>query len=225
MRAYEKYKDSGVDWIGRVPEGWHSTKIKYSGIISSGDGIRNNDIKENGLYEVYGGNGFLGFSDEFNVNGESIIIGRVGALCGNIHISRKKRFISDNALIYTCKGNCNLDFIAFCMSAFDLNRLNESNAQPLITATKVLNTIIPMPTFPEQRAIAAYLDRKTAQIDGMIAKRERQIELLEEMKTAIISQAVTKGLDPKVKMKDSGVEWIGRVPKGWEMHRLKQILS
>ena len=78
------------------------------------------------------------------------------------------------------------------------------------------------PTLPEQRAIAAFLDRETAKIDSLVTKKERLIELLQEKRTALISRAVTKGLDPDVPMKDSGVEWLGQIPAHWEVKRLKQ---
>ncbi len=78
----------------------------------------------------------------------------------------------------------------------------------------------PLPPYPEQRAIAAFLDRETARIDALVAKKERLIELLQEKRTALITRAVTKGLDPNVPMKDSGVEWLGEIPAHWEVKRL-----
>jgi type I restriction enzyme S subunit len=83
----------------------------------------------------------------------------------------------------------------------------------------------PAPPFDEQRAIAAFLDRETARIDGLVAKKERLIELLQEKRTALITRAVTKGLDPNVPMKDSGVEWLGEIPAHWEVKRLKTVAS
>jgi type I restriction enzyme, S subunit len=84
---------------------------------------------------------------------------------------------------------------------------------------------IHFPPLSAQKAIAAYLDKETARIDALIAKKERQIELLEEKRQAIITRAITKGLDPKAKMKDSGVEWIGEIPSTWNINRLKYIAS
>ncbi len=84
-------------------------------------------------------------------------------------------------------------------------------------------THIPLPSLPEQQAIADFLDRKTAQIDTLIEKKQRQIELLQEQRTALINHAVTKGLNPNVKMKDSGVEWLGEIPSHWEVVKLKYI--
>ncbi|MGH7717466.1 MAG: restriction endonuclease subunit S, partial [Gemmatimonadaceae bacterium] len=83
----------------------------------------------------------------------------------------------------------------------------------------------PLPVVSEQRAIAAFLDRETARIDALVTKKERLIALLQEQRTALITRAVTKGLDPNVPMKDSGVEWLGEIPAHWEVHRLKAIAA
>ena len=83
----------------------------------------------------------------------------------------------------------------------------------------------PLPPLPEQRAIAAFLDRETAKIDALVAKKERLIELLQEKRTALISDAVTKGLDPDVPLKDSGVEWLGEIPTHWEVRRLRTLAN
>ena len=91
------------------------------------------------------------------------------------------------------------------------------------TSEKFGDLPIPTPPLSEQRAIAAFLDRETAKIDALVAKKERLIELLQEKRTALISDAVTKGLDPDVPLKDSGVEWLGEIPAHWEVKRLKRL--
>lgn len=96
---------------------------------------------------------------------------------------------------------------------------------PAISANKLLDLQIPIPPPKEQVAIAAYLDQKTAIIDELIAQAERKIQLLQELRAATINQAVTKGLDPKARMKDSGVEWIGEIPSHWQIKRMKYVVS
>lgn len=186
-----KMKASGIDWIGVVPEHWEVKKLKFIGNICSGDGLPSEEIMEDGDYEVYGGNGVCGYSDKYNVTDNHIIIGRVGALCGNIHISKGKRFITDNALIYTIKNNSDIEYLAYLMITADFNKLNTSSAQPLITGTKVMNVKVCVPPLPEQTDIAAYLDKKCAAIDRQIAKVERQIDLLNEYKQSVITECVT----------------------------------
>ena len=184
-------KPSGIDWIGDIPANWTLMRIKFLGQIRSGDGISNNEVDTSGSYEVYGGNGLMGYTERYNVTDNKIIIGRVGALCGNIHISRRKRFISDNALIFTPNSKANLEYLANYLVFADLNKLNTSSAQPLITGTKVMNVSIPLPTLAEQQEIVNYIERETAKVDAAIDKAERQIALLQELRQSVITEVVT----------------------------------
>ena len=101
--------------------------------------------------------------------------------------------------------------------------LGYGGGQPNLSQELLKSIQVPTPSLPEQRAIAAFLDRETAKIDALVAKKERLIELLQEKRTALISDAVTKGLDPDVPLKDSGVEWLGEIPAHWDSKRLKTI--
>jgi type I restriction enzyme S subunit len=225
FERYSGYKDSGVDWIGEIPAGWDIKRMKYIGKISSGDAIVNSQLKDEGLYEVFGGNGLIGFTDRFNITGQKIIIGRVGALCGNVRYSETNRWISDNALILSLRKGVQYSFFKILLESANLNKLNTSNAQPLITGAKVMNFKIPLPPLSEQTVIANFLDEKTTKIDTAITQKEQMISLLKERKQILIQNAVTKGIDPAAKMKDSGVDWIGEIPEGWEVKRLKYILE
>lgn len=216
FEKYDAYKDSGVDWLGEIPKNWQVKKLKHIASMKSGDGITNSQLLNNGLYEVYGGNGFIGYTNKFNCSGKTIVIGRVGALCGNVRYIKENKYISDNALILKAYNDQNYDFIALILQSANLNKLSTSNAQPLITATKVMNLGIPVPNTLEQEMIVNFLDQKTSEIDQAIAIKEQQIALLNERKQIVIQKAVTQGLDPNVPMKDSGVEWIGQIPEHWE---------
>ncbi|MDD3960508.1 MAG: restriction endonuclease subunit S [Bacteroidales bacterium] len=218
MERYEKYKDSGIEWIGEIPEHWSIAKLKYYLCIQSGTGININDIQDDGAYYVYGGNGVMGKTNKFNSSGEVLIIGRVGALCGNVHIINNDIWISDNAL--WGQSDQNQLFLYYYLKYFDLNRLANKNAQPLITGTMVKEQFVGFPPLPEQTAIANFLDRKTTEIDDLIAKKKRLLELYEEEKTALINRAVTKGINPDAPMKDSGIEWLGEIPAHWEVKKL-----
>jgi len=222
-KKYDNYKPSGVEWLGDVPEHWEVKKLKYLGRIKSGEAIVNQNLSDNGLFEVFGGNGLMGFTNKYNIDNERIIIGRVGAYCGNIRHINEKKWISDNALILSLNKNENYNFCTYALKSANLNKLNTSNAQPLITGSKVMNFKISLPPKAEQNAIANFLDRKTAQIDKAIAQKEQLIELLKERRQVLINEAVTQGLDKSVKVKDSGVEWIGEVPKHWEVKKLRYI--
>lgn len=184
-------KDSGIEWIGEIPEHWKVVKIKYLAKIKSGDSISSNEIIQEGIYEVYGGNGLMGYCNKNNVNGFNIIIGRVGALCGNVRLISDSKFITDNALILNCFDNALYPYMYIMLKAANLNTLNTSNAQPLITGSKVLNVSLPIPPLSEQQSIADYLDQKCSEIDKLISIKQQKIEKLKDYKKSLIFECVT----------------------------------
>ncbi|WP_418826248.1 restriction endonuclease subunit S [Phocaeicola sp.] len=184
-------KDSGIEWIGEIPEHWSVVKIKYLAKIKSGDSISSNEIMQEGIYEVYGGNGLMGFCNKKNVDGVNIIIGRVGALCGNVRLISESKFITDNALILNCFDNALYSYMYIMLKAANLNNLNTSNAQPLITGSKVLNVSLPIPPLSEQQSITNYLDQKCSEIDELISIKQQKIEKLKDYKKSLIFECVT----------------------------------
>ena len=184
-------KDSGIEWIGEIPEHWNVVKIKYLAKIKSGDSISSNEIIQEGIYEVYGGNGLMGYCNEKNVDGFNIIIGRVGALCGNVRLISESKYITDNALILNCFNNLLYPYMYIMLKAANLNNLNTSNAQPLITGSKVLNVSLPIPPLHEQQMIATYLDQRCSEIDELISIKQQKIEKLKEYKKSLIFECVT----------------------------------
>lgn len=211
-KTYNNYKDSNIDWIKEIPTTWSISRVKNISLIKSGESPK---FDENGQYDVIGANGKIGKTNRFNVSTNHIIIGRVGA-SGSVNISPEFAFISDNAFILNLNKNVDLKYSFYLFKALDMDRLINKNAQPLLTATQIKNLFIPHTTLEEQQQIANYLDKKTAKIDATIAKNEELIQLLEEKRVALINQVVTKGLNPDVPMKDSGVEWIGEIPEHWD---------
>lgn len=222
-RPYPAYKASGVEWLGEVPEHWELKKIKWLASLQSGEFITSESIKPEGLYPVFGGNGLRGYTDEFTHDGRYVIIGRQGALCGNVNYSMKKFWASEHAVIVTPRESFNTTWMGELLRAMNLNQYSQSSAQPGLAVEKIIDLIVPVPPYIEQSCIAAMLDRETTRIDAMTAKKTRFIELLREKRQALVTQAVTKGLDPAAKMKDSGVEWLGEVPEHWEVKRLRFI--
>lgn len=223
-QQYNEYKDSGIAWLGSVPKHWEVKRLKYASTIRSGDAIQSKSQDCLEKFEVWGGNGFMGWHHTYNNQGNSIIIGRVGALCGNVHKSHYPIFVTDNALILTIKNSYNTDFVFFTLTARDLNSLNKSSAQPLITGTEVVNEFLPAPPLSEQEAIVRYLDERCGEIDQRIELERKRIELLTELKQSIITQAVTEGLDPNAPKRDSGVQWLGQIPQHWEVRKLKFVI-
>ena len=182
-------RDSGIEWIGQIPEHWKVARLKFYASIDSGDAISNEQISEEGDYPVYGGGDIMGYYSDYNTTEDKLIIGRVGARCGCVTLLKQSCWASDNALVL--KSALPLKYTYHLLQAINLNRLNTSNAQPLITATKVKNVFIPLTPTVEQQAIAEYLDEKCADIDSLIQTKQSKIDSLKEYKKSIIYEYVT----------------------------------
>lgn len=191
INSHAPMKDSGIFWIGKMPTHWMLKKIKHYTWHRSGDGITNSQLSEDGLFQVYGGNGFIGYHDKYNVDGKYIVVGRVGALCGNVRFESGKKWVSDNALIFRFSNEIDGAYLAIIMEAADLNKLNESNAQPLITGTKVANVSIPIAPANERAALIDQIRRLSRKIDDAIDLKMQQIGALKDYKTSLINEAVT----------------------------------
>ncbi|WP_407503399.1 restriction endonuclease subunit S [Acinetobacter baumannii] len=220
-QKYAEYKDSGVEWLGEIPSHWKLVKLSYKLKLLSGDGITALDIEETGNYPVYGGNGVRGFTEKYNCDGSYPLIGRQGALCGNINVANGKFFATEHAVVVYPYEKFNLTFLSEFLRFMDLGQYSVSAAQPGIAVDRINTLPIVIPPLEEQDSIGDFLDHETAKIDTLIVKQEKLIELLKEKRQAVISHAVTKGLNPNVPMKDSGVEWLGEVPEHWETLPLK----
>ena len=217
------YKDSGVEWLGEVPEHWEATALKRLAFLKSGESINSIDIEEEGQYPVYGGNGRRGYTPAFTHEGTFALIGRQGALCGNINYAEGRFWASEHAIVITPRVPLATRWLGELLRAMNLNQYSISAAQPGLSVEMVANLRVPRPSYPEQSAIATFLDREIAKIDALVAEYRTLIELLKEKRQAIISHAVTKGLDPTVPMKGSGVEWLGEVPEHWEIAPIKHV--
>ena len=220
-----KMKDSNVEWIGEIPEGWEVRKLKYIARMKSGESITAALIENQGEYPVYGGNGLRGFTDAITHEGKHILIGRQGALCGNVHLVEGKFWASEHAIVVSVLENYLTNWCCSVLQAMNLNQYSESAAQPGISVDRVLNLSVPVPPGTMQQPIVEYLETKCAEIDAVIAAKQKQNDLLKKQRQAIIYEAVTKGLDTSAKYKDSGVEWIGEIPVEWEATKNKYLFS
>ncbi|MCP9481148.1 restriction endonuclease subunit S [Shimia sp. CNT1-13L.2] len=217
---YPAYKDSGVPWLGHVPEEWMVAPLRRFLRVQSGDIISKDKETDEGV-PIYGGNGIRGYTDEPNTQGPLILIGRVGAHCGNVHIAQGPLWASEHAFRVYKNQPFEIEFFAYLIESLNLNQFAIRTAQPLLNSSIVAEQVVSVPSIEEQTAIADFLDKKTAEIDDLIAKKEELLRLLAEQRTALITHAVTKGLNPNAPMKPSGIDWLGDVPEGWEVKPLK----
>lgn len=192
MQRYSKYKSTGIDWIGEIPSHWDVMKYRRLFSVSSGDfltpEIASVDETE---FPVYGGNGIRGYANNFNNEGLMLLIGRVGAKCGNIHLAEKKFWVSEHALRVLPKKEFDLEYFRYLLELTNFNQFAITTAQPLINSEIVLDRYAAIPPKEEQTAIANFLDEKTANIDKLISNKQKLIELLKEERTAIINEAVS----------------------------------
>lgn len=180
--------DSGVEWLGEIPKNWKLSKLRYEISIKNGDFI-SNKLDHESEYPVVGGNGFMGRTDNFNVKGDIIVIGRVGAYCGNVHYINEKAWVSDNALIVDTINN--KKFFTYLLNSFNINSIANKTAQPVVTATNIKAIYIPIPKINEQQAIADHLDQETQRLDLLKANLNQQINVLSDYKKSLIYECVT----------------------------------
>lgn len=214
-------KDSGIEWIGEIPQNWSRQKIKYATTVSSGEFISKEEYEDDGQYPIIGANGEIGRTNKCNNQDLVVTTGRVGTI-GTAH-KTKNAWITDNVLILS-KINIDVDFFRYAILNLDYQQLTSGTAMPLITATKFINQFIPISSIPEQLAISAYLDEKCALIDSVIEKTKASIEEYKKLRQAVITQAVTKGIRGNRTMKNSGIAWIGEIPQEWFSIKMKYMM-
>ncbi len=252
MKKYDEYKDSGVAWIGEVPKHWEVCKLKHYSHIVLGKMLMTSPPKDSeGLYtlEKYLKSKNVGwlqlFLDEDNIDEmwfnqyeksiyklqENDIVMNEGGDIGKVSCWRGVDFdcyIQNSINKITADYNrVNAGFL--CYWLYNLSSLGyfwsivSQISIAHLTKEKLSNSPVVLPPISEQIAIATYLDTHCAKIDNLIYIQQKRIALLQELKQSVITHAVTKGLNPNVEMKSSGVEWIGDVPKHWEIRKIKTL--
>lgn len=219
-------KETGISWAPYIPDNWNVVRIKDIARLQSGEGITSDNIDNMGDYPVFGGNGLRGYTDTYTNEGNYVLIGRQGALCGNINYASGKFYASEHAVVvYLRDKDENTTWLGETLRAANLNRLSASAAQPGL-AVNVLNfQLIPYPPKEIRKRIGIYLDEKLAKINSRIEVLEKQQNAYARLKKSVIHQAVTRGLNPNVPLKDSGIEWIGMIPEHWERKRIKDVVT
>jgi type I restriction enzyme, S subunit len=233
IRSYETYKDSGVEWLGKIPAHWEEKRFKHifrekkithnvnlnCGSISFGKVVFKDDEKipesTKRSYQVLNKGEFL--INPLNLNYDLISL-RIG-------LSDKDVVVSSGYIIVQNVIELSKVYYKWLLHIFDVTYMKTlgSGVRQTLSFTHIANSELPIPPLSEQTAIAQFLDDKTTKIDEAIAIKEKQISLLKERKQILIHRAVTRGLDDTVKLKDSGVEWIGEIPEHWEVKRLKHV--
>lgn len=231
-RPYPAYKPSGIEWLGEVPTEWRAKRLKYCVLLCNEkmDGC-GADLQYTGLEHIESWMGKrISTGDRPETDGEvnrfrsgDVLFGKLRPYLAKVYRAVEEGVCTGELLVLRPKEVVR-DFLFYYMLARDFISLVDSSTygakMPRANWDFIGNLPMLLPSPEEQRAIAAFLDRETARIDALIAKKERQIELLQEKRIALVSHAVTKGLDPNVRTKPSGVEWLGEVPVYWEVWKV-----
>ena len=242
FRRYPTYRNSGVEWLEKIPKDWEVKQLKHVTTFSTGW------TPPTGREDLYGGEHLWANISDLGPK----VLKTTEKTISDVAIQEAwLRMVEAGSLLFSFKLSIGAVSIAGvnmytneAIAAFTPSSLMytgylfwaapvliKHNAQTniygaaLLNRERIANAKLLLPSPSEQRAIAAFLDRETAKIDGLVERKERLIELLQEKRTALITRAVTRGLDPNVPMKDSGVEWLGEIPAHWEVMPLKRLLS
>ena len=235
-KAYPQYKDSGVEWLGEIPYHWEMLQHKYIAYFTKGknptvlldtpskkslpylsmDCLRNNSVDK---YAI------VSNDIRVAVEGQPLIVWD-GSNAGEF-IKGKKGILSSTMAAATLNYPLYMQYYWYLCTAIEPEMRKHAIGMgiPHVNGDELKCIQLGVPSIPEQEKIASFLDHETAKIDNLIEKEQQLIELLKEKRQAVISHAVTKGLNPDVPMKDSGVEWLGKTPKHWEIKNLKNVLK
>ena len=186
-----KMKDSGVEWIGEVPEHWEVKSLKYIANLQSGETISPDKFIEEEAYPVFGGNGFRGYTTTYTNEGEYALIGRQGALCGNVNYAKGKFYASEHAIVVYPLRHENVLWLGEAIKLANFNRLSQTAAQPGIAVNVVKNETFPYPSNEEQNEISNFIENISKKISTAITIKEQEIEKLKEYKATLINSAVT----------------------------------
>ena len=243
FEKYDAYKDSGVDWLGEIPNSWNIVELKRVVKEHSGNGfpieLQGNEDGNIPFLKVSDISGELKLivqssnyvTDKIRIRNKwnlvpknSIVTGKIGEALRKNH---RKILLEDSIIDNNCIGieaiKINYNFNYYLHKVIDFEWFVNPGAIPSISVRKYKSFKICLPSENEQYAIVKFLDQKTSEIDQAIAIKEQQIALLNEHKQIVIQKAVTQGLDSNVPMKDSGVEWIGIIPKHWEILKIRYL--
>lgn len=227
-QPYSEYKDSGVEWLGDIPSHWDLKKLKFLCKVKTGSKDTINAV-EDGDYPFFVRSQTIERINSVGADCEAVLTAGDGVGVGKVYHYYNGKF-DYHQRVYMLSSFSNVvgKFVYYYLSSNFYKVALEGNAKSTVDSLRLpqfLNFELSVPRVKDQNNIINFLDYETAQIDRLIEKQQQLIELLKEKRQAVISHAVTKGLNPNVPMKDSGVEWLGDVPAHWKVGRLKNVLT
>lgn len=210
-------KDSGIDYIGQIPLNWKECRLKFLCLITTGNEDTQNSDPD-GEFPFYVRSPIIEKSKKYTFDGEGILVAGDGAGAGRIFHHAYGKYAVHQRVYRLYNFGFNSNFICYYLSnlfPFEMDKGSAQSTVPSMRLPMLSNFTLFLPELTIASKIADFLDQKCSEIDALTADIQTQIETLEEYKKSVITEAVTKGLDPNVEMKDSGVEWIGKIPEDW----------
>lgn len=222
-QTYPEYKGSGVEWLAEIPAHWKTCRLKHLASIKNGQDYKT--VQSEVGYPVMGSGGQFAFAKEFMYDKPSVLLGRKGTIDKPLYINEP--FWTVDTMYYTeMQPETDAKYLYYLATTIQFARYSTNTALPSMTQEHLGNYTFAVPVeVSDRNQIANFLDHETAKIDTLIEKQQQLIKLLKEKRQAVVSHAVTKGLNPHAPMKDSGVEWLGEVPEHWGVTRLKYECS
>ena len=220
-------KDSGHETIGLVPSDWTEKRLKYLCKIQTGNEDTQNANPE-GKYPFYVRSPIVEHCDRYTFDGEGILVAGDGAGAGRIFHHVYGKYAVHQRVYRLSHFAGNADFIYYYLSNLFPHEMDKGSAQSTVPSMRLpmlLNFPLFLPSKKEQDKIVTFLDSKCSEIDAITADIQKEIETLEQYKRSVITEAVTKGLNPDVEMKDSGIEWVGNVPDHWGVLANKYVMK
>ena len=220
---HEKYKPADLLWLNSIPSHWEIKRVKDLAEYQSGEYINAMEFDESNIYPVYGGNSFRGFANKYNTEGDYVMIGRQGALCGNVNYGSGKFWATEHCVVVYHKKKINVKWLGELLRVMNLNQYATSTAQPGLSVEKIKRLELPFVPFAEQVIITKYLDTKSQAIDKKINLLSKKANFYKELRKSIIKNAVFNGIEKNVKRKESKIEYVGEIPQHWEISRGKNL--
>lgn len=224
MKRYTDYKDSGIEWIGEIPSAWKIIRTRFLCNITTGDKDTVNSTPE-GIYPFYVRSPNIERIDTYTFDGEAVLMAGDGVGAGKVfhYVNGKFDYHQRVYNFYNFKSILGKYFYLYIQENFkkEVEKGTAKSTVDSIRLPMIKDFPVALPPLETQEKIIAYIDKKILGIDTLIADKQKLIDLLKEERQSVISEAVTKGLDKNAKMKDSGVEWIGEIPKSWKVTKIK----
>lgn len=237
-----KMRDSGIEWIGKVPQDWNVKRLQF---CLNEQNIKNSPVKTDQVLSLVKDKGVMLYEDKGNQGNKAkddvsqyklayphtLIVNSMNILIGSVGISDYFGCVSPVYYVFEETKESDIKYINYIFNTREFQKELRKYAKGIleirlrVSSSDIFKREIPFPNKLQQIKIANFLDNKCSEIDSLHTDIEKQLEILEEYKKSVITEAVTKGLNPNVEMKESGIEWIGKIPKNWSLPAIKYVVN